>query len=96
MIGAMHGAAVIPHQDITRLPAVAVGELRLSCVINQLVQQGIALLQWQIADLMHPVRVDIERLLPGDRVCADQWMENRRCQGFFFRCAGGDLAEVTA
>src|SRR5476651_2578862 len=64
---AMHGAAVVPDDDVADPPFVAVQELRLRRKIHQLAQQG-ATLVYRPADDLGAVRGEVEVLAPRPRM----------------------------
>src|SRR5215471_15272549 len=67
-IGArMQGAAVVPHQDVARPPDMLVDELSLLLVLEELLQERVALLPRQAVDLARHQAVHVERLAPGRR-----------------------------
>ena len=78
--GVMHGAAVVPHQDVADLPLVPVDVLRAGGPGGQQVEQRLAFLGRPALEAQRVVRIDVERLAPG----ADMRPNDR----VFHRCRG--------
>src|SRR2546422_10383327 len=76
------GAAVVPDDDVTLAPCVAVATVGLDHVAGQLLDQRVALLVVEALDSQDLAGIEVERLAPGlgmgadDR--ADDRMEDRR------------------
>ena len=57
----MDQAAMVPDNQITRLPLMAVLELRLQAMFAELIQKGFGLVVWQIVYLGGETFIDEQR-----------------------------------
>ena len=64
-VAAMHGAAVVPDDQIADLPPLGPGELVARGMRPELVQQRLALLQRQRRDVGAEAAAEEQRLAPG-------------------------------
>src|SRR5262249_16051653 len=74
----VHGAAIVPDEDIALLPAMAVLEARLGCVRDELVEKRIALAPLEPDDLLDAVGIEVERFLARLGVGAHDGMDGAR------------------
>src|SRR6185312_10233904 len=74
---AMHGAAVVPHDQIADAPAVPIDEARLSGEGDELLDQPAPFLD-RPADDVRSVRGEIERLAAGAGMAAHDQLRHRR------------------
>ena len=65
----MHHSAVVPTQQITRLPFVNVDEFRPGAVREQLQQQGFAFRCVHVLDREGEAGIDVKRLIVSVREC---------------------------
>ena len=95
-IGAVHGAPVIPNDEVGVAPQMAILKLRLEGEIVEGVEQCVAILVAPAEDAFDPVRIDVEQLATGDRMRADQGMFDIRRIFFFNLRLLSDPRLVTA
>src|SRR5436190_16813381 len=74
--GAVHRAAIVRHQHVARLPAVAVTEAVLDHVLQQLVVERLRPLALQAIDAGAPFAAEIEAALAELGMGADQRMDD--------------------
>src|SRR2546426_375472 len=72
------GAAVVPDDDVTLAPFVAVATVGLDHVAGQLLDQRVALLVVEALDSQDLSGIEVERLASGLGVGADDRMGDRR------------------
>ena len=70
----MEDGPVVPHQDVTFLPAVPVGELGPGALLVEVAQQGGALGFGHVLEPFRVVRVDEQALATGLGMGADHRM----------------------
>ncbi len=92
----MHGAAIVPDQDVALAPAVAVLILRLSRVIGQRVEQRVALRARHADDRLHAVGVHVERAAASLRMGADERMDDGGQRRRLRRVEPGDSRALAA
>ena len=90
---AVHEAAVVPHDEIARLPAVAIDEARVGGMRQQLGQQRAPLVNRQPLN-MRGVVTEIEPLAAGFRMGPDQRMGYRRGVAVLSSSVAGRLPEL--
>ena len=64
-IGAVHGAPVIPDNEVAVAPQMAILKLRLKGEIVEDVEQRVALLIAPAEDAFDPIRINVERPVIG-------------------------------
>ena len=73
----MHAGPIIPDEQVALLPFMAVDVLRLLDFLHQLIDQRLAVLRRHALELFELALVQIDRLVAGIRVRADQRMDAR-------------------
>src|SRR5215475_12644119 len=73
-IAAMHGAAVVPENEVADAPVVLVAESRLRGVLPKLVQQFCRAVGIVTLDIGIPTPSEIQHLFAGFGVDAERWM----------------------
>ena len=73
--GAMERCAVVPEGHVAQPPAMTVGELRLSCMVAQELEQGLGLADRPSVDALGETTIHTEDLPARDRMTNDNRME---------------------
>src|SRR5438067_7104018 len=93
----MDSAAVVPHDDVARLPAMPVDELVLRQLREQELEQSPALLARHAVEMLSEERIDEDRLATGDRMSPDHRMALRLgVRIFHARKLGEDRIDVNS
>ena len=95
-IGAVHRAAVVPDDEITIAPFVAVLKLRLEREFIKLIQEGIALCIAPSSDPVDTIGIDLQRLAAAQPMRADHQIVDLRRLRFFFRGPFSDTERIAA